>query len=69
MLNAKLKGNNYRWISLNEKKDPSAKEIYLAALALNKSPAEAFKFIYGHLKLNPIKEQERLRKSYETRRN
>lgn len=52
-------------LALNAKTIPLAKEIYLSALALNKSPGEAFRFIYGHLKLNSIKEQERLRKKYE----
>lgn len=55
-------------LALNAKTILLAKEIYLSALALNKNPGEAFQFIYGHLKLNSIKEQERLKKEYEAKR-
>lgn len=37
---------------------PYAKEVFLAALAIDKSPSEAFKFICGHLKLKTKEDQE-----------
>lgn len=52
-------------LALNFKTIPLAKEIYLSALAINKKPSDAFKFIYGNLKLNSLEEQEKLRKNYE----
>jgi len=55
-------------LALNHKTIPLAKEIYLSALAINKSPSDAFKFMYDDLKLNPLKEQERLRKEYEPKK-
>ena len=55
-------------LALNHKTIPLAKEIYLSALAINKNPSDAFTFIYGDLKLNSLKEQERLRKEYEPKK-
>ncbi|MDE3182838.1 MAG: XRE family transcriptional regulator [Bacteroidota bacterium] len=55
-------------LTLNHKTIPLAKEIYLSALAINKKPSDAFKFIYNDLKLNSLKEQDRLRKEYETKK-
>jgi hypothetical protein len=56
-------------LALNPKTIPLAKEIYLSALAINRNPSDAFKFIYSDLKLNSLKEQERLRKEYEPNKN
>lgn len=53
---------------LNPKSKPKAYEVYLISHALAYKPVVLFKFVYGHLKLNSIKEQERLRKEYEAKR-
>lgn len=55
-------------LALDHNTIPLAKEIYLSTIAINKNPSEAFKFIYGHLKLNSIQEQERLKNAYVSRR-
>jgi hypothetical protein len=55
-------------LALNHNTIPLAKEIYLSTLAINKNPSDAFKFIYGDLKLNSFQEQERLRKEYKAKK-
>jgi hypothetical protein len=48
-------------LSTDKNTIPLAKEVYLTALAINGKPSDAFKFIYGHLKLNSEEKQTQLR--------
>ncbi len=62
-----IKESKLSILSNDHSSTPLAKEVYLASLVIHKKPSEAFKFISGHLQLNNLEEQRRLRKEYDTK--